>query len=316
MAGAVIGAHSNAYADLYDGNTTEQGFVVTLEADGMVSRSPSGGGGAVVDPWAEVVVAVCDDGSSCLEQNALACAGKPADDAANRWRPLVMGAPVDPQGQEQEVSGAPIRCGNIVRLVDAGVNVAEVRARLEQLLPAAAGKTNPPVYPSTGVVESWVQLPLIMRYDGAGDLELPDAAIAGHTVAMSARAAGFSWTIEAVKLLGGATAAPQVIDTDRAGIPYSRDLACNRTECSDQYVHSANITAVGQYTVTVAVRWVGRYRIDGGAWIQIPEPVTITSAPIPLHAHERRATLISDPANAETYDQYLTRTHRDDPLWH
>jgi hypothetical protein len=226
-----------------------------------------------------------------------------------------MAMRIDPGGTAQEASWTYYTCGNIIGLADPGVSMAEVRARIEQLLPASHGKTNPPIYPATAVVESWVQLPLIMRYDGARSLDLPPAQIGGHQVAMSAYAQRFSWTLAPVKLLAGSQAQAQVIDTDRAGIGFDPSLPCNRQACSEQYVHSGDITAVGQYDLTLAVQWVGRYQIDGGAWIQIPDPVAITGDPIRLHAHERRAALISDPANAETYDHYLTRTHRDDPLW-
>ncbi|MCW2602821.1 MAG: hypothetical protein JWN61_956, partial [Pseudonocardiales bacterium] len=114
---------------------------------------------------------------------------------------------------------------------------------------------------------------------GVTELTAGPVPLVGHNVEVSARAVSYEWSAGASELV-----------TDQPGGAYDGS-PCTRTGC-DAYLHLAPFTATGQYSLTLTTTWTGRYRVDGGAWIDIVGPIQKTSPPTGLNLREARGVLV------------------------
>jgi hypothetical protein len=171
---------------------------------------------------------------------------------------------------------------NFAALVDSGPSAAELRQAVEQALPAAVATTNPMVSATSGMIETLVQLPLILHFDDPRQFAAA-ATIRGHSVRISAYADSFRWS-----------AGEQVVDTVEAGAPYDEGHHCVRGDCP-YYLTAPGFADTGQYPLSLSVRWSAECQVDDGPIIAIPDPIVITSPTLTIHARQARGVLISDP---------------------
>jgi hypothetical protein len=68
---------------------------------------------------------------------------------------------------------------------------------------------------------------------------------------------------------------------------------CRTVHCPDYYTHT--YTTTGAMQVTLTVTWRAGYRIAGGGWNDLPEPITGPTSTTALHLYEARGVLVPDP---------------------
>jgi hypothetical protein len=221
------------------------------------------------------------DPETCRSFHQIYCVGMPIDDVGNRWR-VVMTYTVQ-RATGLQVGPISYSCANLAAVpeVDPGPSEADVREYLEQVLPAPRAGTNPVVSPTTGMIETLVNLPLILHVDDPTAFDPPPGTLIGHQVTVSATASEFTWSVGA-----------QTITTTDLGTAWSGAYSCTVQDCSP-YLHADGVPAAGQYSVQLATEWTARYRVDDGPWLDIAEPLVKTSPVLTLNAREARSVLVS-----------------------
>lgn len=109
---------------------------------------------------------------------------------------------------------------------------------------------------------------------------LSDVTIVGQTVELQVSLASVHW------VFGDGTSDT----TDGPGRPYDPDNPCTTAQCDGYYGHTYR--AAGTMTVTAEITWNARFRLAGGAWTDIAEPITGPQTVEQLRVVESRAVLV------------------------
>lgn len=171
-------------------------------------------------------------------------------------------------------------CANfaVIPGADPGPSEADVREVMTTLIPTSGAGTSP-APDASGMAQFVINLPLIVYVVGQTELTAGPIVLVGHNVEVSASAVSYEWSTGAAQLV-----------TDDPGIAYNGS-PCTRTACA-AYVHLDPFTATGQASLTLTTTWIGRYRVDGGPWIDIAGPIQKSSPPTILNLREARGVLV------------------------
>lgn len=268
----------------YGTDTTDSGEIV------VIGQNPGGGGGGSAAPGGPgsatfTVVSIfagCSEFDSvpCATQMALYCPTAPADGPTDRWRvsttrvfaaaDIAMVAPLS----------TSTGCLNFAPVAgaDPGPSEADVREVMTTLIPTSGAGTSP-TPDASGMAQFVVNLPLIVYAVGQTELTAGPILLVGHNVEVSASAVSYAWSAGGSRLV-----------TNEPGIAYNGS-PCSRTAC-DAYVHLDPFTTTGPASLALTTTWAGRYRVDGGPWIDIAGPLQKLSPPTLLNLREARGVLV------------------------
>ena len=208
------------------------------------------------------------------------CPGVPPDGPEDRWRVAVTQVFDVADTERLHPLGSTTSCVNFAATVpEAGPSEADVREFLVTVVPVSGAGTSPPV-DASGMAQFVLGLPLIVFAVGPSEVAVGPVPLVGHNVEVAAEAMSYVWAS------GGAQT-----ESDEPGRAYD-GAPCTRSDC-DSYLHLPAFTVPGTHAVTLTTTWMGRYRVDGGAWIEIDEPIERVSAPTLLNVREARGVLVS-----------------------
>jgi hypothetical protein len=115
------------------------------------------------------------------------------------------------------------------------------------------------------------------------DQSLGTVTLLGHRVALRVRVARVDWDF------GDGTG-----DTTTSPEPkYNPAAGCHTVDCPGYWGHV--YTATGAVQISATVSWSGRYRVDGGAWLDIPDTVTGPAMTAALTVRQARGILVPNP---------------------
>jgi hypothetical protein len=114
---------------------------------------------------------------------------------------------------------------------------------------------------------------------------LGTVALLGHRVALRVQVAQVEWDFGDGQ-------------SDTTSVPepsYRPADHCRTVTCPGYWGHIYRST--GPMTITAIVTWSGRYRVDGGGWLDIPGTVTGATASAALTVRQARGVLVPDPGS-------------------
>ena len=190
------------------------------------------------------------------------CPTAPPDDEQNEWRLT----DVTVTNQAGEVIDEYSECLNYAVLQKPVTPQLALEA-LEKKVPTTTFTLSPA---RTGIVE----LPEIVSVDQPAQLVMADTLV-GQAVVLRATAQQYIWTFG-----DGAN-----LTVDNPGTPYSSATPCPNDATCDAYVHHT-YTGSGTYPIAVTVVWHGEFAVNGGAWQDIPQAITMASDPVQLPVAE------------------------------
>lgn len=248
-----------------------------------------GGQGVLINGHCEPVIGGQTPG---IQTRVINCGHPQAHDIASSWNP-VCGKPidcvltdqatgksrrVDAMGTETRVNG---RWSKPVVWCPAQAvpvpTVADIREEAIRLLPhVAPGKasTNPAL----------VNTETIFWAATNPDRTLPTATVVGQQVQLRIAFDSAHWTF------GDGTSDTT---TDPGKVYDDATDRCDTVHCPDYYTHT--YTSTGVMRVTLNVTWRASYRVGGGAWNDLADPITGPSATTDLHLYQARGVLVADP---------------------
>jgi hypothetical protein len=149
-----------------------------------------------------------------------------------------------------------------------------VRAHVERLLPHPTIGTAPPGGTSLVNIETvmWAATP--------SDIELGRIRLLGHDVDLRAHLERAAWRF------GDGTTET----ADGPGTPYSTRQPCRTKTCPGYFGHVYRHT--GRVAIEAELTWTGRFRVDGGAWQDIPGTVDAPATGSVVRVREARAILV------------------------
>lgn len=285
FAGSVLPAMA-AGDDSIVGVTTDSGDITTIGTSHDGGAEPGGSAGASA-PATFVVTTVytgCTalDATPCATEMATYCPDVPPDGPNDQWRVSTTQVfAIADTGRTNPLSSTT-GCYNFaaVATADPGPSQADVREFMTTLIPTSGAGTSPPP-DASGMAQFLINLPLIVYATGDTSITAGPVPLVGHEVEVSAEAVAFRWSSGDTELAA-----------DRPGGPYDGS-PCTASAC-DAYLHLAPFTEPGQYSLTLTTTWQGRYRVDGGAWIAIDDPIEKVSAPTVANLREARGVLVDD----------------------
>jgi hypothetical protein len=286
LVAVIFGNASPAFAsgdDInYGTDTTDSGEIVVIGQNPGGAQLPSQVAETAGSFTVTAIVTGCSEFDSipCATEMATYCTTAPPDGPTDRWRVSTTQVFASTDVARLIPLSTTTGCMNFYRApgVDAGPSEADVREVMTTLIPTSGAGTSP-APDASGMAQFVVNLPLIVYAVGRAEVTAGPVPLVGHNVEVSASAVSYAWSA------GGSA-----LVTAQPGRAYDGS-SCTRLAC-DAYVHLDPFTATGQYRLALTTTWAGRYRIDGGAWIDIADPIEKTSAPTVLNLREARGVLV------------------------
>ena len=282
---AALGGTAYADQDSIDGVLAEDGNILNVGIDpGSPSAGPVNGDAPAAPSTFTVrtIFAGCSqyDAVPCATEMALYCPDAPPDVPGAMWRVSTTRVYAIADTAMNDPLVSTTECSNFAgTVVEAGPSEADVREFLMTVVPVSGAGTSPPV-DASGMAQFVLGLPLIVFAVGPSEVAVGPVPLVGHNVEVAAEAMSYVWAS------GGAQT-----ESDEPGRAYD-GAPCTRSDC-DSYLHLPAFTVPGTHAVTLTTTWMGRYRVDGGAWIDIAEPIERVSAPTLLNVREARGVLVS-----------------------
>lgn len=155
--------------------------------------------------------------------------------------------------------------------------LADIREQAIRLLPSVQpGKasTNPAL----------VNTETIFWAATAPNRTLPTATVVGQQVQLRIAFESARWSF------GDGTSD---VTTDPGRVYDDAGDPCRTVHCPDYYTHT--YTATGRMQVTLTVTWRAGYRVGGGAWTDLDDPITGPSSTTELRLYQARGVLVADP---------------------
>ncbi|MFN2518707.1 MAG: hypothetical protein ABR604_06620 [Jatrophihabitantaceae bacterium] len=134
------------------------------------------------------------------------------------------------------------------------------------------------VAPPGGV--TLVNIQTLLWADTPADQSLGTVVLLGHRVALQVRVARVDWDF----------GDGQSDTTNGPERRYDPAAGCHTVICPGYWGHV--YASTGPMTITAAVTWSGRYRVDAGAWLDIPATVTGPAARAVLTVKQARGVLV------------------------
>jgi len=282
----VIGASAPVRAEgeifSYDDVASERGSITVI---GESSGALPGAGAPNTSTSPRVSVTSIYTGCSildptpCATETALYCSGVPADGPADMWRVATTQVFDAADTERTRPLISTTRCLNFASASQAGPSEADVREFLVTVVPISGAGTSPPV-DGSGMAPFVVNLPVIVFATGPTEVSAGPVMLVGRPVEVSAHVVEFRWE-----------SAGAVVESAEPGRAYDGS-PCSMSGCG-AYLHLPGFSAPGQYEVVLTTTWVGRYRVDGGAWVDIAAPIERVSAPVVFQVREARGVLVS-----------------------
>lgn len=151
------------------------------------------------------------------------------------------------------------------------------RQEIEKLVP----------HPEVGVAPpggtSLVNIQTLLWVDTPADRPLGTVSLLGHRVDLQVHVHHVTWDF------GDGT----TDTTDNPEPRYDPADGCHTVTCPGYWGHT--YSATGSHTVTAAVSWTGRYRVDDGTWQDIAGTVTGPTGRATLTIRQARGVLVNDP---------------------
>jgi hypothetical protein len=281
-------ADTSYYVGDADGSTS---FTV----DGVSPGSEGSGGGAPgqgsSSPAATAatfsvtkIISSCGDldPAPCSTEMALFCPDAPPDGLADQWRVAVTQVFAIADTEQANPLSSTTGCVNFAAQPgeDPGPSQADVRELMTTLIPTSGAGTSPQP-DASGMAHFLLNLPLIVYATGKEQITAGPVPLVGHDVEVAAEAVSYQWAVGDVELV-----------TDEPGRAYDGS-PCTLADCS-AYLHIGPIRVPGQHPLLLTTSWTGRYRVDGGPWIEIAEPIEKVSAPVVINVREARGVLVHD----------------------
>jgi hypothetical protein len=130
-----------------------------------------------------------------------------------------------------------------------------------------------------------VNLQTLLWADTPADRSLGTHTLLGHHVALRVHVTRVDWTF-----------GDGVTDTTNTPEPkYDPADGCHTRTCPGYWGHL--YTSTGPMTITATITWTGRYRVDNGPWLTIPDTVTGPAATAALTVKQARGVLVPNPSD-------------------
>jgi hypothetical protein len=128
-----------------------------------------------------------------------------------------------------------------------------------------------------------VNIQTLLWADTPSDQSLGTVTLLGHQVTLQVHVAQVDWDFGDGQR-----------DTTPSPEPrYDPSAGCKTVSCPGYWGHV--YAATGAMTVSATVTWSGRYRVDGGAWLDIPGTVTGPATTAALTVRQARGVLVPNP---------------------
>jgi hypothetical protein len=128
-----------------------------------------------------------------------------------------------------------------------------------------------------------VNVQTLLWADTPADQPLGTVTLLGHRVALRVHVERVDWDF----------GDGQSDTTDGPKPKYDPADDCHTVTCPGYWGHV--YVATGPMTIAASITWSGRYRIDGGAWQDIPDTVTGPTATAALTVKQARGVLVPNP---------------------
>lgn len=269
--------------DTIAGVTTDSGDISTTgtrEGSGQAAPSTASGTASTYSVTSIYVGCSEKDPAPCATEMSAYCPGAPVDGPVDLWRVSTTQVFAVADTARVLPLSTTTGCMNFFRAaaVGGGPSEAEVREWLVTVIPVSGAGTSP-APDASGMAQFVVNLPVIVFAVGDTEVVAGPVPLVGRDVEVSARAVSFEWAV-----------GPSRLVSDVPGSPFS-GLPCSREDCS-AYLHVGPIAVPGRHSITLTTTWAGRYRVDGGAWVDIAAPIVKVSAPTVLNLREARGVLV------------------------
>jgi hypothetical protein len=152
-----------------------------------------------------------------------------------------------------------------------------VRDSAQRLLPHPAIGSAPP-----GPV-TLVNIETVFWIDTATQRTLGTVSLLGQRVDLRAHVEHVAWNFGD----GGTDV------TNGPGTAYSNAHPCDTKQCPGYFGHT--YSSAGRVTITADLTWSGQFRVDGGAWQDIPGTVTAAATNTSIDVKQARAVLVPNP---------------------
>jgi hypothetical protein len=128
-----------------------------------------------------------------------------------------------------------------------------------------------------------VNIQTLLWAETPADQSLGTVTLLGHQVRLQVHVARVDWDFGDGQR-----------DTTPSPEPrYDPSAGCKTVSCPGYWGHV--YAATGAMTVSATVTWSGRYRVDGGAWLDIPGTVTGPATTAALTVRQARGVLVPNP---------------------
>ncbi|MDT4958134.1 MAG: hypothetical protein QOD31_1933, partial [Pseudonocardiales bacterium] len=252
---------------------------VNRTCDGGVLAGRGGEGGAAVP-----VIRVVDCGPPQVAGQVRPGPGDVCDQVRNVCdAATVARLPKDPKittaTQQRDTDGswslAGIDCA--VQAAAPRVTAVLVMREVRKLVP----------HPKVGIAPpggaTLVNIQTLLWADTPSDQSLGTVTLLGHQVTLQVHVAQVDWDFGDGQR-----------DTTPSPEPrYDPSAGCKTVSCPGYWGHV--YAATGAMTVSATVTWSGRYRVDGGAWLDIPGTVTGPATTAALTVRQARGVLVPNP---------------------
>jgi hypothetical protein len=158
-----------------------------------------------------------------------------------------------------------------------GVTGLMVRQEIERLVPHPAVGVAPP----GGV--TLVNIQTLLWVETPADRSLGTVTLLGHRVELRVHVSRVDWDFGD----GGTDT------TDGPEPKYDPADDCHTVTCPGYWGHM--FTTTGARSISAAVSWTGRYRVDGGGWQAIVGTVSGPATTATITVREARGVLVADP---------------------
>jgi len=125
-----------------------------------------------------------------------------------------------------------------------------------------------------------VNIQTLLWAETPADQSLGTVTILGHQVSLQVHVARVDWDF----------GDGQHDATDSPEPKYDASDGCKTVTCPGYWGHI--YTTTGPMTVSATVTWSGRYRVDGGGWLDIPETVTGPATTATVTVRQARGVLV------------------------
>jgi hypothetical protein len=137
--------------------------------------------------------------------------------------------------------------------------------------------------PAVGIApqgDTLVNIETVLWVNTAAELPLATTTLVGHRVDLRIDVDHVDWSF------GDGSGAT----TDSPEPAYDDSDPCTTATCADYWGHT--YTTAGTQQVSATVTWAGSFRVDGGAWQDIPVTVAGPAQTAAVTVHEARGVLV------------------------